>query len=92
MPAEIIKWAEYERSIEESEKSQIPEELKACPGLEQRMREKLERFLIAKGIHSIFDSEMDYHLRMEYENYLEVDTDRKRSYVKAYDRVIQYVI
>lgn len=92
MPAEIIRWAEYERAIEENKNSQIKEELKACPGIEQHVRAKLRQFLIEKGIRSIFDNEMGYPLRMEYEDYLEVDANKKRSYLKAYDRVIQYVI
>lgn len=90
MPTEILRWAEDARNVVEEKKSRVPEELKKCPGLERHMRAKLERFLVGKGIHSIF--EMDYPLRSQYEKYLDLNSVKNRAYVKAYDKVMQYVI
>lgn len=90
MPAEILGWAEYKSDIRKEEKSRISEELKLCPKLEKYKRAKLEQFLEERGVYSI--SEMDYPLREKYEKYLDLSPDKKRAYLKCYDRVMQYVI
>lgn len=92
MPAYALRWAGPQEQDSREPPSLIYEELEACTEVQGVGRNKLRRFLLETGVHSI--AEMDYPLRWAYEKYLKEKQNIRQTdhYLLAFDRVKQFSI